>query len=268
MSKTPQDQVRISASQYQPFRNHTSSPFEIFILLFSILPFFVLAYFYPVLPERAPLLVNLNGEVATWAEKSVLSVFRVPLMAAVTQIVLILMKYGTLHSAAIAPLEPSILQTKLEQQYFRLNARLWDWFRAAVAIKMCAESLDTVFLSLDRFKFLARPAFIISAVAAMVGVAGALFYGYRLLVVRREMKEKFVDAYVETPIEVERVYGRVLYFNPSDSALFVRKYIVNFGNKWAWVFIACLIAYPLLVFLPTSGEAYEQNKILINSPLN
>jgi uncharacterized membrane protein len=47
------------------------------------------------------------------------------------------------------------------------------------------------------------------------------------------------------------VYGGVLYFNPSDPALFVRKYVLNFANIRAWVFIACVIAYPVLVFLPT-----------------
>jgi uncharacterized membrane protein len=115
---------------------------------------------------------------------------------------------------------------------------------------MSAESVDTIFLSLERFKFLSRPAFIITASAAVLGVAGALFYGYRLLVVRREMKEKFGDARAQKPVDERRVYGGFLYFNPSDSALFAHKYVFNLANKWAWVFIACIIAYPLLVFLP------------------
>lgn len=65
-----------SFSQSLRLRDYTNAPFEIFIVLFSVLPFLALAYFYPALPERIPLLLNLNGEVATWAEKSVLSVFR------------------------------------------------------------------------------------------------------------------------------------------------------------------------------------------------
>ena len=65
------------------------------------------------------------------------------------------------------------------------------------------------------------------------------------------MKEKVGNAKVKKPIDARRVYGGVLYFNPSDSALFVSKYAFNFANKWAYVFIACIIAYPLLVFLPT-----------------
>ena len=239
---------RMSAPQSQTLRDFTKVPFEIFIAAFSILPFFVLAYFYSMLPERVPLFMKLNGEVAVWAEKNVLSVFRVPLMAVVTQVVCLLMKYGTVQSYAVAPLGISIEQTKLQEQYLGLNAGLWDWLRWAVAFKMSAESLDTIFLSLERFKFLARPTFIITAIAAALGVVGALFYCYRLLVVRREMKEKFADVEIRKSVDARHVYGGILYFNPSDSALFVSRYIFNFANKWAWVFIACIIAYPLLAF--------------------
>ena len=228
----------MSSSRSHPFRNYTTAPFEIFILVFTILPFCVLLYFYPELPERVPLFMNLNGEVATWGEKSVISVLRVPLMAAVTQIVLVLMKYGTLHSSAVTPLEATVEQARLLEQYLRFNSRLWDWFRWTAAFKMSAESLNTIFLSLERFNFLARPTFIISAIAALVGAVGALFYGYRLLLVKRELKDGFVDAYVENPVDAQHVYSGVLYFNPSDAALFVNKHIFNLGNKWAWVFIA------------------------------
>ena len=54
---------------------------------------------------------------------------------------------------------------------------------------------------------------------------------------------------VEEPVDTRHVYG-ILYFNLSDSALFVSRYGLNFGNKWAWVLIACIIAYPLLAFWP------------------
>src|SRR6185295_13872914 len=81
-------------------RDYTSIPFEICIAVLTILPFFVLAYFYPVLPDRVPLFMSLNGEVVEWAEKSVISVFRVPLMAVVMQTVCVLMKYGTIQSVA------------------------------------------------------------------------------------------------------------------------------------------------------------------------
>jgi len=238
------------SSQTQPSRDLINIKFEIFIVAFTILPFFMLAYFYSLLPERVPQFLTLTGEVETWVEKSVISVFRVPLMAVVTQIVCLLMRYGTLQSGALASLEVASEQSKLQEQYLRLNAGLWDWFRWTVAFKMSAESLSTVFLSLERFKFLARPTFVITAMAALIGVAGALFYLYRLLVVRSAMKARFGAEHVPKPVDTRRVYGGFLYFNPSDPALFVSRFIFNFANKWTWILIACIITYPLLVFLP------------------
>lgn len=239
-----------NSSQTQPLRDLTNTKFEILIVALTVLPFFILAYFYSQLPERVPQFLTLTGEVETWAQKSVTSVFRVPLMAVVTQIVLLLMRYGTLQSGALASLDFTPEQSTVQAQYLRLKAGLWDWFRWTVAFKMSAASLSTVFLSLERFKSLAQPTFIITAVAALAGVAGALFYLYRLLVVRREMKAGFGIEYGEATVDTRRVYGGVVYFNHSDPALFVSKYIFNFANKWAWIFIACIVAYPLLVFLP------------------
>jgi len=238
------------SSQTQPLRDLTNIKFEIFIVAFTILPFFVLAYFYSLLPERVPEFLTLTGEVDTWAQKSVISVFRVPLMAVVTQIVCLIMRYGTLQSGALSSLEVTREQSKLQGKYLHLNAGLWDWFRWTVAFKISAESLDTIFLSLKRFNFLARPTFVITAMASLTGVTGALFYLYRLLGVRRDLKARFGNEYVQAPVDTRRVYAGVLYFNPSDPALFVSKHIFNFANKWAWIFIACIITYPLLVFFP------------------
>ena len=244
------DKDQMFTSQTQPLRYLTNIKFEIFIVAFTILPFFILAYFYSQLPERVPLFLTLTGEVETWADKSVISVFRVPVLALAMQIVFLLMKYGTLQSGASASFEVVSEQSKLREQYLRLNTGMWDWFRWTAAFKMIAESLHTIFLTLERFKVLAQPTFVISAIVSFIGVAGALFYLYRLFVARRDMKARFGNEYVRAPVDARRVYGGVLYFNPSDPALFVSRYIFNFANKWAWVFIACIITYPLLVCLP------------------
>lgn len=242
--------MRAPVLQSQRLKDYTSIPFEIFIAAFSILPFFALAYFYTVLPERVPLFLNLSGDVAIWGEKNLLSVFRVPLMAVDTQLICWLMKYGTVKSATIAPLEISREQAEYRTQQVRLNAGLWDWFRCVVAFKMSAASLHMIFLSLERFRFLSRPTFIITAMAASFSIVGGLVYGYRLLALNRRLRRKSVDVKIQQPVDLRHVYAGVLYCNPSDSALFVDKYIFNFANKCAYVFIACIIAYPLLVFLP------------------
>jgi len=242
--------MRTPALQSRRLRDYTSIPFEIFIVVFSVLPFFVLAYFYPILPARVPLFLNLRGEVEVWAQKSVLSVVRVSLMAVDTQLICLLMKYGTVKSQTIVPPETSTEQAEYQRQYVSLNVGLWDWFRFLVAFKMSAASLDTIFLSLDRFKSLSRPAFAITTIAALLSIAGGLFYIYRLLVLKAKMREKSGEGKIRKPIDVRHVYGGFLYFNPSDPALFVSKYIFNFANKWVYVFIASIVAYPLLVFSP------------------
>jgi len=230
-------------------RDYTSVPFEICIAVFTILPFFLLAYFYPVLSDRVPLFMHLNGEVAEWAGKNVMTVFRVPLLALVTQVFCLLMKYGTIQSGAASPFVVETEQAKLCEQSLNVNAALWDWFRWTVAFKMMGESVNTITLSLD-LKWFSRMIFILTAIAALVGVAGALFYGYQLLVLKRRMKQRFGELQLGRRTDATHVYGGFLYFNSSDSALFVDKYLFNFGNKWVWIFIACIIAYPLLVFAP------------------
>jgi uncharacterized membrane protein len=229
-------------------RNYTNLPLEIFVISLTILPFFLLAYFYSALPDRVPLFMKLNGEVAVWGEKSVLSVFRVPLMAVVTQVFCLLMKYGAVHSQAVAPL--ALDHSGLQERYLSLSTRMWDWFRLTVAFKMSVEFLNTIFLVTPRFNFLSRPAFLATAIATVIGVIGALLYLYRLLVVARKMKKQLPNEDVRRPVDKRRVYAGAFYFNPSDSALFVSKYGFNFANVRAWGLIACVIAYPLLVFLP------------------
>ena len=204
--------------RFYTWRDFTNPRFEIFIVILTILPFLVLAYFYPALPDHVPLFLKLNSEVAVWAQKSMLAVFRVPLMAVITQIICLLMKYGPVQSSAAASAEITIDQARFHERSLRLNAGLWDWFRWAVAFKMSAESVDTVFLSLERFKFLSRPTFVVTAIAAVTGVAGALFYGYRLLVIKNEMKKQLRDEYPQNAVDARRVYGGCLYFNPSDPA--------------------------------------------------
>lgn len=202
-------------------RDYTSTPFEIFVAALTILPFFLLAYFYPVLSDRVPLFMKLNGEVAVWGEKTVMAVFRVPLLAVVTQIVFLVMKYGTAQSIAAVPL--SLEHAEFQARQLSLNSRLWDWFRWTAAIKMTSESVETVFLGVPRFNSLARPTFVITAIVTLIGVAGALVYLYRLLVVTRGMKKRF--GAVKTPVRI------------------------NFANPLMWVLVACGIAYFLLVFL-------------------
>lgn len=243
--------MRAPSPQSPRLGEYTVTSVEIFVAAFTVLPFLVLAYFYPALPERVPLFMNLNGEVAVWGGKSWLSVFRVALMAAVTQVVCLLMKYSALQSEVALPAADADDYARLYKQSAILSSGLWDWLRCIAALKMSAATLDTVFLSIERFKTLSKPAFVITFAVALLSIPVALYYGYRLFVLKREISERFGHTINRKPVDAGRVYGAVFYFNPSDSALFVSRYVFNFANVRAWVFIACIIAYALLVFSPT-----------------
>ena len=229
-------------------RTYTNFPFEIFVLALTVLPFVILTYFYSALPNRIPLFINLSGEVTEWGEKSVFSVFRVPLIAVVMQVVCFLMKYETMRSQASTPLAPA--HATLQERYRSLNTRMWNWLRWTIGFKTTAESLHTILLSITTLSFLSQPTFFTTIIVTLIGALGALLYLYRLLVVDRTMKRQFPNQNARKPIDKQRLYARVFYFNRLDSALFVNKYGFNFANVRAWVLIACAIAYPLLVFLP------------------
>lgn len=206
--------MRTSFLHSRRLGDYTSVPFEIFIAVFSILPFFVLAYYYPALPERVPLFLNSRGDVGVWSEKSLLAVFRLPLMALVLQALCLLMKYGILQSKTILPVKGAEDYARLQKQSVVLSVGLWDWFRCLIAFKVSASSFVIVFLSIERLRFLATPALLLTGIAALLSLAGALFYGYRLLAVKREMKKRFGEVKTQGQIDAEHVYGGVILFQP------------------------------------------------------
>lgn len=238
-------------SNHQPpqrLSDYTSLPVEIFIISLSVLPILLLIYFYPMLPGRIPVFLNLHGDVEVWAAKSVASVFRVPAMALDLQAICLLMKYGTVQSKSGLPDGNVEEYLQYQRRADALNAGLWDWLRSFNAVKMCAESLDILFMSDERLHFLRSTAWAVTWLAVILAIAGALFYGYRLMHVKRAMREAFAKAYVGKEVAPGHVRGNIFYYKPKDAAAFVGKYLFNFANKRAYALAACLVAYPLLVF--------------------
>ena len=213
----------------QRLSDYTSVAFETMLAVFSILPILLLIHFYPILPEQVPVFLNLRGEVEVWAAKSVVSVFRVPAMALDLQAICLLMKYGVVQSKSRLPAGNVEAYSKYQRRASALGAYLWDWLRCFAAIKMSAESLDVLFMSDEQWHFLRTLGRAVAWTATILGVVGALLYAYRLLLAKRKMQETIGKAGVEQPV---------------DKSLF------NFANKWVYALAACIIAYPLLVFLP------------------
>ena len=225
-------------------RDYARIPLEIVIAVLTFAPIPILIYFYPTLPARIPVFLNFRGEVEVWADKSVISVFRVPLMAIDLQLICLLMKYGTVHYKPSSLAGAEFYMKRLTS----LSVGIWDWFRASIAVKMIAESLSILFTRNRDMNLLETTAWAVTWIATIAGVGGALVYGYRLLVVKRAMKKTAGDVPMVRLIDKSHVYGRVFYYNPADSAVFVDRYGLNFGSLWSYALLACAGVYPLLVF--------------------
>ena len=215
------------------FRDFASLPFEAFIVIFTLLPILVLGYFYSALPERIPEYLTLRGAVAVWGQKGIASVFRLPLMALDLQIICLLSKYGIWQSHRAPAMEIG--------ESLKANFNLLDWFRTFIAIKLAASSLEVVFYSVERFQFLTTFTRTTSWVASALGIVGAAFLGYRLVMLNRKFPSKPAGS---------QSHGGIFYYNSQDPSWFTDKYLPNFGNKWVYVFLACLLSLPLLMFWP------------------
>src|SRR6267378_4080726 len=114
--------------------DYTSIPVEILVVTLSLAPILVLIYFYPVLPERIPVFLNLHGEVEKWATKSVASVFRVPTMAIDLQLLCLLMKYAVVRSQLSVSDNNAEAYWQYQDRMTSLTSGLWDLLRSFVAI--------------------------------------------------------------------------------------------------------------------------------------
>ena len=235
-----------------PYRlgDYTSVTLEVVVVALTVVPILVLIYFYPRLPELIPVFMNLRGEVEVSAAKSLISVFRVPAMAIDLQLIFLLMKYGTIKSQR----KLSSQLTGGNQEYLEyqgritgLTARLWDAFRLLSAFKMAAESVSVIFINDERLRLFWTTIRVVIWIAVLSAIVAAIYYGYRLWAVKREMKG-VAELEAGEQIDQTRLLGGFIYFNPNDPAPFVSKYCFNFANMWVYALLMCLAAYPLLVF--------------------
>jgi len=217
------------------FRAASNILFELFILACTALPILILIYWYPSLPDRVPEYLTLRGEVSTWSQKSVASVFRLPLMAIDLQALCLLAKYGVWQAG--------ISKTDLESaKSSKLTFAFVDWLRAVIAVKLGASSLEAIVFSVERYQHLSVLTRAISWTSSLAGIVIALCYLYRLL--KWDGKQKPFES------ESERSGKSIAYFDPADSSWLSSNHRVNFGNKWTYLFILCLTVLPLLMFWP------------------
>jgi len=230
------------------FRLFANLAFDIAVLIITVAPIILLVYFYSEIPERVPEYLNLRGDVEVWGSKSFFTAFRIPLMAFDLQALCLLAKLGAWQQSVVQPdrTDPS----PNRDQTLKLTGSLFDWFRVFIAIKLGASSLEVIFYSVARFHYLTTLTRVTSWLSSILGVAVAIYFGYRLL--RLEWKSKGVAVGSDAHVKPDRnnLVGGFYYYNPNDPTWFADNYRPNVGNKWLYVFVMCLLFLPLLMFGP------------------
>jgi uncharacterized membrane protein len=230
------------------FRLFTNLAFEIVLVIFTLVPILLLVYFYSEIPERVPEYLNLRGDVEVWGSKSFFTVFRIPLMALDLQALCLLAKLGAWQQSVV-PLDRTD-PSRNRDQTLKLTESLFDWFRVFIAIKLGASSLEVIFYSVERFNPLTTLTRVTSWLSSILGVAGAIYFGYRLLRLERKSKGVALGSDAHEKPHHDNPVGGFCYSNPTDPTWFADKYRPNLGNKWLYVFAMCLLLLPLLMFGP------------------
>jgi hypothetical protein len=223
-------------------KDYTFAPLEIVIVVFSLLPFLISAFFYNEMPAQIPAFLQLDGSVVRWIEKSPLSAFRLPLMAFLMQIIALIVKWN----AVVSPVKSGDEEfERMQEQSVRFNTRLWDCLRTLIALKIGGTAMIIVFLSVERLNFLSAPVFWATSISAFAAFGYGLYNRYRLRELKKQIHLSFGGQ--KTRFDERRVYGGIFYFNPQDPSVFAGKHVFNFGNPLVYVFLICAAAYPLMV---------------------
>jgi uncharacterized membrane protein len=234
-------------------RDFTSLRLEITVVLLTLAPFGVLAFYYAQLPDVVPIHWNLAGEADGWADKSFSSVFFLPIITAYMQIFLIILKQDIIRARFRVPADEHAEQVlSLKEISLGASVGMIDWCRS-----ICGVLLGTVALLI--LSPVISPA-VASAlnIATWAGVvlllAGQAFYLYRMILASREIKSLTGQIIFQTADEMQGWTDGMFYYNPKDSAFMVEKpggvgYTFNFAHRRAIIYVGLILSPMFLVIL-------------------
>ncbi len=236
--------------------DYTSLALEVMVVLLTIAPVLVLVYYYPQLPSRIPAHWNWRGQPDRWTEKSYHAVFSLAAMLVYMQGLLLFIKHGLLSVKMTLPAEHTEEYLNLKEEMLAQTVKLLDWTRICLGILLGSITVNIVFSAIERLHFLSGIVAIalwVSTALLVLGVAVAI---YRFYKIDRRLKAAVGRVYVQRRSDAAHWYlGGLIYFNKEDPALWVEKlvgwgYTFNMANKWVYLYLAVMIAVPLLLILP------------------
>lgn len=245
-----------SALKTRHLSDYTSLALEISIVVLTIAPVLLLIYYYPQLPERIPVHWNWRGVADGWARKSYFSVFSLAAMLVYMQGLLLAVKHGVLGVKMTLPAEHTEDYLRLKEEALALTVRFMDWMRPLLCILLGSMTANIAFSAIEGLHFLSSVVAIATWVCVALMLVATATAIYRFYKIDRRLKLVVGRVYVQRQKDAAHWHlGGLVYFNREDPALFVEKlvgwgYTFNMGNKWVYLYLAIMIAVPVLLILP------------------
>lgn len=236
--------------------DYTSLALEVAIVVLTIAPVLLLVYYYPQLPERIPMHWNWKGEPDEWARKSYFAVFSLAAMLVYMQGLLLAVKQGVLGVKMTLPAEHTEDYLRLKEEALALTIRFMDRMRLLLCILLGSLAANVAFSAIEHLRFLSSIAAVAAWASGLLMFVATAFAIYRFYKIDRRLKTEVGRVYVQRQKDAAHWYlGGLIYFNREDPALFVEKlvgwgYTFNMGNKWVYLYLAIMIAVPVLLILP------------------
>lgn len=245
-----------SALKKRHLSDYTNLALEITIVILTIVPVILLVSYYPQLPERIPTHWNWKGEPDAWTPKSYYSVFSLAAVLVYMQALILFVKHGLLSVKMTLPAEHTEVYLRLKEESLAGTIKFIDWMRLLLAFLLGSLTSRVVFDSVEQLRPLSKIASITAMLASALMFVAIVYAVYRFYKIDRRLKTEVGRVYVQRQRDAAHWYlGGLIYFNREDPAVWVEKlvgwgYTFNLGNKWVYLYLAVMVAVPLLLFLP------------------
>ena len=217
---------------------------EVAVIVLSIVPFAVLVFYYPSLPDVVPIHWNAAGKADGWAKKDFSSVFFLPLLAAFLQIFWVILKQDIIQARFRVPAEQAEKVLSLKEISLQANVGMVDWCRLACGVLLGTVGL--LVLSTIAPPSVASALNILVWASLVLMLSGMAFYLYRMILVNREIKALTGQITFQTADEMEGWTDGLFYYNRNDTAFMIEKpggvgYTINFAHKRALLYLVLII---------------------------
>lgn len=233
--------------------DYTSYVLEAMIGPLVIVPFFVLAYYYPALPERVPVHWGLGGIPDRWAAKTLSTVFFLPVLALYLQSWFLLLKHDLVHAKMTVPAELAEVYLDAKEKLVVAVTRMMDWMRGLIAIILGIVSMFVLLSTIESLVDLMPLANVLAWPLLGLLLVMVFYYLYRFMAINNALEKVTGNSNVQRESEADKwSSGGLFYYNPDDPALIVEKrdglgYTYNFAGRGIRLRLAFLALIPIIV---------------------